>query len=160
MLRFMFWFRIQSVLGPVIQIYPNQIWSTNYWYRNITSTHTNGYVMLGLCVKPFATSFHVFTTLWIWESIMLPLGSIVRRNHYEVKTFHFLVKAILLNCHLCLTQCECWDTLPRTCGLDPDKVQGILRSMPAICSLCMIDSLEPIKHVEMFTLWTLCYFPQ
>jgi len=107
MLRFMFWFRIQSALGPVIQIYPNQIWSASYWYRNIISTHTNRYVMLGLCVKPFATSFHVFTTLWIWESIMLPLGSIVRRNHYEVKTFHFLVKAILLNCHLCLTQCEC-----------------------------------------------------
>jgi len=80
MLRFMFRFRIQSPLGLTIQIYPNQIWSANYWYRNIISTHTNGYVMLGLCVKPCATSSHYFTTLWICESIVLPL-----KKHCEEK---------------------------------------------------------------------------
>ena len=83
MLRFMFWFRIQSALGPVIQIYPNQIWSASYWYRNIISTHTNRYVMLGLCVKPCATSSHYFTTLWICEYIVLPL-----RKHCEEKSFN------------------------------------------------------------------------
>ena len=80
MLRFMFRFRIQSPLGLTIQIYPNQVWSANYWYRNIISTHTNGYVMLGLCVKPCVTSSHYFTTLWICESIVLPL-----RKHCEEK---------------------------------------------------------------------------
>ena len=79
-LRLMFRFRIQSPLGLTIQIYPNQVWSASYWYRNIISTHTNRYVMLGLCVKPCATSSHYFTTLWICESIVLPL-----RKHCEGK---------------------------------------------------------------------------
>ena len=80
MLRLMFRFRIQSPLGLTIQIYPNQVWSASYWYRNIISTHTNRYVMLGLCMKPCATSSHYFTTLWICESIVLPL-----RKHCEEK---------------------------------------------------------------------------
>jgi len=67
MLRFVFWFKIQSPLGLIIRIYPNQISSANYRYRNIISTHTNGYVMLGLCMKPCATISHYFSTLWIWN---------------------------------------------------------------------------------------------
>ena len=65
MLRFVFDSEYKVHLGLKIQIYPKQIWSVSYRYRNIISTHTNGYVLLGLCMKPCATSSHCFTTLWI-----------------------------------------------------------------------------------------------
>ena len=97
MLRFVFWFKKQSPLGLLIWIYSNQIWYANYRYRNIISTHTNVYVMLGLCVKPCATSSHYFTTLihnaFIGNALW---GEVIS----EVMTSHYWVKAVLLNCHI------------------------------------------------------------
>jgi len=130
MLRFVFWFKIQSPLGLIIWIYLNQISSVNYRYRNIISTHTNGYVMLGLCMKPCATSSHCFTTLWIWKIHNTFIGNALWGEVIsEVTTSHYWVKVILLNCHLWLTPYECMNTLPRPCGLDPDKVYDNFRSI-------------------------------
>ena len=75
MLRFVFDSEYKVHLGLKIQIYPNQIWSARYRYRNIISTYTNGYVMLGLCMKPCATSSHCFTTLWIWKIHNASIGN-------------------------------------------------------------------------------------
>ena len=71
MLRFVFDSEYKVHLGLKIQIHRNQIWSANYRYRNIISTHTNGYVMLGLCINHELQALTISPPYGFEKSIML-----------------------------------------------------------------------------------------
>jgi hypothetical protein len=129
------------------------IWFANDLNIGILFSHIPcGYVAHSLSETMYykLSLFHqlAFIKNALWEDI-----SILNTSHYWTKT-------LLPNCHLWFDRSECFDTLPRTFGLDPAYDNFDKEYMSTICGLCTIDSMEQYSLWKYTPSRTLSHFPR